>query len=370
MKRFYIILAGLFLMALAWELVGQSRQTVYDARWSIGTNSPEATAHVHGNVLIVRTANGESPSLTIRSTTTEGSPAVPAFIMWQPINNTTNVSITTHGEMLLANSLAIGTNSSPLLGVGVGLQLFQGNALFAGNVGIGTNGPVGRLDVVQGTAAGAAIMLYDTNGAIRGRISTLPGASDYFAMWFGTNAVAPTAQNYTIGGNGGATLLNSSGSTFALNLLQGNSAKWGLDGNGSWVGNANLARDIGTGAIMTRTNYSGWNTRINENILTNTVTAAATLYVNLGTNQVQFLQLAGDSTIHTTNRATGVGFRGTTVFVQGAATNCVLTLNTNWINFGTNNTVTALANKAMVFTFGLKGTAESDVYCSYDSQKN
>lgn len=241
MKRFYIILAGLFLMALAWELVGQSRQTVYDARWSIGTNSPEATAHVHGNVLIVRTANGESPSLTIRSTTAEGSPAVPAFIMWQPINNTTNVSITTHGEMLLANSLAIGTNSSPLLGVGVGLQLFQGSALFAGNVGIGTNGPVGRLDVVQGTAAGAAIMLYDTNGAIRGRISTLPGASSYLAAWFGTNAVAPSALNYTIASDGGAALLNSAGSTFGVELRQGNALKWVVDGNGAFSGGTLLA---------------------------------------------------------------------------------------------------------------------------------
>lgn len=46
MKRFYITLAGLFLMALAWELGGQSRQTVYDSRWSIGTSDPQGTVHI------------------------------------------------------------------------------------------------------------------------------------------------------------------------------------------------------------------------------------------------------------------------------------------------------------------------------------
>lgn len=106
------------------------------------------------------------------------------------------------------------------------------------------------------------------------------------------------------------------------------------------------------------------------NYTTNTITAAATIFVDLATNSVQFLSLAGNSSVHTTNRIASGAFRGTTVFVQGAPTNCTLTLNTNWIQFGTNNTVLAASNKWMVFTFGLKGTAESDVVCTYDTQKN
>ena len=131
-----------------------------------------------------------------------------------------------------------------------------------------------------------------------------------------------------------------------------------------------LAKDLGTASLFWRTGYVGWITKINENVQTNTITPAATVYIDLATNGVQRLNLSGDSTFHTTNRTGSAGFRGTTVFIKAPATNCVLTLNTNWINFGTNNTVTAISNKWMVFTFGVIGTAESDVLCSYDNQKN
>lgn len=232
-----------------------------------------------------------------------------------------------------------------------------------GNVGIGTNNPTSALHIRAPVSSLKILEIDGTNGSplmFFGIYPGFPGIGTIF-NGYGTNAA-----NAVLYFSSTDTVLNA---PTTLEFQSGGASQLRVTSTGI-APLLNLAKDVGTAALSIRTNYSGWLTKINENILTNTVTAAATLYVDLGTNQVQFLKLAGDSTLHTTNRTGSAGFRGTTVFVQGAATNCVLTLNTNWINFGTNNTVTALANKWMVFTFGVKGTAEGDVLCSYDNQKN
>jgi hypothetical protein len=110
---------------------------------------------------------------------------------------------------------------------------------------------------------------------------------------------------------------------------------------------------------------------VSMRVATNLITSAQAIYIDVSTNGYQFLSLAGHTSIHTTNRTASPGYgRGTTLFMKAPSTNCSITCNSSWVNFGTNTTFTALANKWVSMTFFLTGPAETDVIVTYDNQKN
>lgn len=167
MKRFYILLAVLFLAVMAWEAGSQNRQRINEDRLWIGTNAATAddlayTIYSHGKVLIQEVSNGGPASLMLRATSAAGSGAGTIFAIVQTTSGQTNFAVTSHGEAIMFGGLAIGATNDPiaaLVGTGVGLRVFQGagrfdtNLFVFGNVGIGTNVPTARLEVLGNTSA-------------------------------------------------------------------------------------------------------------------------------------------------------------------------------------------------------------------------
>lgn len=291
MRRFYITLAGLFLVALAWELAGQSRQTVYDSRWSIGTNNPDAdiNAYIHGKVLIQRNSNSGPPVLTLRDTTSAGSGANTIFAIKQPSTGFTNIAFTSDGRGLLAASLLIGATNDPtgvpagiglrmvgtatavfdhLIGVGTNspeatIEVFSENVNSAlkitgphgtslqvntnNSVGINTNGGFYNLGVVQSVATNPAVGIYDTNGSPRWRLGTFTGDTSYGGIWGGS--AVPTAANYTMRSDGAnATVLNNPA---AIQYRIADVNQWTLT-SASLSPQANVSEDFGTSALRIR----------------------------------------------------------------------------------------------------------------------
>lgn len=95
-------------------------------------------------------------------------------------------------------------------------------------------------------------------------------------------------------------------------------------------------------------------------------------FINCETNAAtyQFLAVAGNITLHTTNRSVRAGATPVTITLRGTNVATTVTLDTNWDNRGTNTWFTLPANKRATIQVLLYGTSETEVTAAYGIQTN
>lgn len=223
MKRFYITLAGLFLMALAWELSAQ-RTTFYNTKVGINTNSPVAILHIQNpdigttGIQINHIAGSGSDVLRVYN----GAGALNLSIgvagdFWSGGGAFIRTLTITNEVFFLNGPVAIGTN-----GAITSLEIFSadqegafkiatphGSALMVltnGNVGLGTNDPKALLHLYSPLTANPKLLQFDDDGHVpRAFAGIFPGGGGFsFFNGAGTNDNART-----IGWTATSTIMNA-----------------------------------------------------------------------------------------------------------------------------------------------------------------
>lgn len=237
MKRFYITLAGLFLVALAWELSAQ-RTTFYNTKMGINTNSPVAILHIQNpdigttGIQINHIAGSGSDVLRVYN----GAGALNLSIgvagdFWSGGGAFIRTLTITNEVFFLNGPVAIGTN-----GAITSLEIFSadqegafkiatphGSALMVltnGNVGLGTNDPKALLHFYSPLTANPKLMQFDDDGHVpRAFAGIFPGGGGFsFFNGAGTNDNART-----MGWTATSTILNA---PTTLEEQIGGAAQW------------------------------------------------------------------------------------------------------------------------------------------------